>query len=85
MKKTLFLILSVVLLSSCTDNQRARKFGGTERIELDPNQRLVNITWKEDQLWILTNENSQTPPSTYKFQEKSSWGVVEGTVVVVEK
>lgn len=82
-------ILAVILMlaliwSSCTDNQRARNWGGTETIKLDPGVRLVNVTWKDQHLWILTKQDT-TKPQTYKFKEKSSWGMVEGTVMIQEQ
>jgi hypothetical protein len=52
MKKLLLLITlcATILLYSCTDNSRARKWGGTENVTLLPNEKLVNLTWKETQL-----------------------------------
>jgi hypothetical protein len=39
MKKFLTLaVILTVLFSSCTDNQRARNFGGTETIKLEPRE-----------------------------------------------
>ena len=84
MKKILPL-LGLILLFSCTENQRARNFGGEEHITLSPNEKLINMTWKQDDLWILTSEaDSNFVPTTYKFQEKSSYGVMEGTITVQE-
>jgi hypothetical protein len=86
MKRPIY-ILSAILtlgLTSCTDNQMARKFGGTETISLPPGIRLENITWKDDQLWLLTSPDT-TQPTTYTLQEKSSWGVIEGQVVIQEQ
>lgn len=78
MKK--FLILSAVAiltLASCTDNQRARSFGGTETIDIPEGRILVNCTWKQDDLWILTKD---TTTGKMYFNEKSSWGVMEGQI-----
>lgn len=75
-----FLILSAVAiltLSSCTDNQRARNFGGTETIDIPEGRILVNCTWKQDDLWILTKD---TTTGKMYFNEKSSWGVMEGQI-----
>ena len=88
--KDLLLIVLVLLVaivtacSSCTANERARNFGGTEHITLDKGERLVNMTWKQDDLWVLTKQDS-TKPSTYTFKEKSSYGVWEGMIVVTEQ
>lgn len=84
MKKLIALLSLTVTLFSCTDNQRARSFGGVETVELKAGERLVNVTWKQDDLWVLTKQDS-TKPSTYTFQEKSSYGVLEGTIVIKEK
>lgn len=79
MKKLILLSLVVVALMSCTDNQRARNFGGTETIKLEPNEEFVNITWKQDNLWIIVKNKN-----TGKFyaREKSSFGVMQGKVVI---
>jgi len=86
MKKLLFLLLIVVSVSSCTDNQRARSFGGTEEVSLKPSEQFVNATWKEDNLWLITKD---TLTNEYVMREKSSYGVWEGEIrikaPVVEK
>ena len=87
--KILTAVLAVALLSSCTENSKARMWGGTETIQLDPGKRLVNITWKStdktgSDLWILTKQDT-TKPSTYLFEEKSSFGIMEGKVIIIEK
>jgi len=84
MKQLIALSILVVTLFSCTDNQRARRYGGTEHITLDKGERMVNMTWKQDHLWILTKQDT-TKPSTYTFREKSSWGVWEGEIVITEQ
>jgi hypothetical protein len=88
MKKTLLGLFAITLLISCTDNNKARMWGGTETIQLEPGKRLVNITWKGDKgstsLWMLTKQDT-TKPSTYLFEEKSSFGIMEGKVIVIEK
>lgn len=82
----MLLVLAIAIFaSSCTANQNARNYGGTETINLEAGQRVVNVTWKgESDLWILTKQDT-TAPSTYTFQEKSNWGLMEGKVVLIEK
>ncbi len=78
--KRLFLIAVVAMtIISCTDNQRARSFGGTETIKLQPNEEFINITWKQDNLWIIVKDKN-----TGKFyaREKSSFGMMQGKVVI---
>jgi len=82
MKKRKLILSTIILLSvfiSCTDNQKARQFGGTEVIKLLPNEEFVNITWKENNLWIIVKDKK-----TGKFyaREKSSFGVMQGRVVI---
>ena len=84
--KYLFLILVAVLLMSCTDNQRAKKFGGTMKYTISAEEKLVNATWKDGDLWVLTRK--RTPgekPETYWFREESNFGVMEGTVIITEQ
>ena len=89
MKKFKILVLSTIFLlslSGCTENDRARNYGGTMTVKLKPNQKLVNVTWKQNELWYLTKEMSQSDVAeTYKFQEDSRWGMVQGTVILIEQ
>ncbi|MFA6587914.1 MAG: hypothetical protein WCT08_02485 [Patescibacteria group bacterium] len=89
MKKTLILSLAVLLIfgcfSGCTKQQRVRNFGGEETIALPAGTKLVNATWKEDDLWVLTRTmRADEKPENYLFQESSSFGVFEGTLTFVE-
>jgi len=43
------------------------------------------LTWKDDQIWYLTRPMGKNDsPESYKFQEESSWGVIEGTYNIIE-
>jgi hypothetical protein len=86
MKKILLSAIAVLALTaSCTENARVKTFGGTGVINLPAGQKLVNITWKETQVWYLTRKmKPEENPETYQFQEESGWGVVEGTYVIHE-
>jgi uncharacterized protein YcfL len=85
MKKLLGLLLVLFMFVGCTDNQRVKKYGGTQKIELESGQRLVNVTWKDANIWILTKEDSTIKPIVYTFKEKSNRGIVEGTIFIYEK
>lgn len=78
MKKLLFVLTLVTLITSCTENQRARNWGGTENVTLKPNEVLLNATWKETNLWILTRD---TTTGITHFREKSEHGLIEGEIV----
>ena len=54
-------------------------------IELPKGQKLEEITWKDADLWYLTrpmreDENAET----HTFQESTEFGVLEGTVTIIE-
>lgn len=86
MKKTI-LIMSVMMMAlvSCTENSRVKNWGGEGTINLPQGRKLVNVTWKENQIWYLTKPmDSSDVAETYKFQEESSWGMVEGTFNIIE-
>lgn len=52
MRKLTMIAITLLALVSCTDNQRARSFGGTETVKLEPNEKFINITWKQDNLLV---------------------------------
>lgn len=81
------LIFSALLLTSpsCTDNSSARRFGGKTVINLPAKTKLMNAAWKENSLWYLHRPAQPGElPATIYFQEKSSLGLVEGTVIFQE-
>lgn len=86
MKKLFILaIIASLGLASCTENERAKRFGGTATINLPTGQKLVNVTWKDTQLWYLTRQMKPNDSAeTYEFKEESSFGIIEGTVKLVE-
>lgn len=77
-------ILSLFLFS-CTENSRAKKYGGTANLEVPCGERVTNITWKDDQLWYSTIPMEVGySPKTHTFREESSFGVVEGKYILTE-
>jgi len=80
------MILISIILIGCTENIRARSFGGETTINLPCDTKLFDVTWKNANLWYAVrkmkpNDNIET----YDFIEDSSWGAFEGKVVFVEK
>ena len=54
-------------------------------LELEPNQKLEMITWKDDSLWYLTRPMTESDTAeTHTFQQSSEFGVFEGTITIVE-
>lgn len=81
----IIILLAVCLTVGCTENVRTKKFGGKSTITLPPGQKLVNVTFKDANLWYLTrpmgtNEN----PEVFSFVEKSNFGVMEGKITFIE-
>jgi hypothetical protein len=79
MKKLMMILGVMVVMSSCTENVRARHFGGTETLALNPNEVVLNVTWKDNEMWVCTQD---TITGVVYFREKSNWGVMEGTVIL---
>lgn len=86
MKKTILavvLVLAIVALSGC--QWAAKKAGGNYDVDLPPDHKLVNVTWKDSDLWYLTRPmEADDEAETYSFIEDSNFGVFEGTVTITE-
>jgi hypothetical protein len=84
-------VFLLALVMAACDNTIAKRFGGTMAVEIEKDQKLVNCSWKSgknqgDSLWLLTRVRKEGElPETYKYSEKSTFGVLEGTVTIVEK
>ena len=89
MKKfSIILLLGMVLTlaSGCTKQRQARTLGGTDVESLPVGRKLVSVAWKRDNLWILTKPmTTNDVAETYEFNESSSWGILEGKVIIQEK
>lgn len=87
MKKfiSIFMIFLIITLSGCTENSSARSYGGTMTLYLEPNTKLEEITWKDESLWYLTKPmKSDDIAEIHTFQENTGFGILEGTVIIVE-
>ena len=85
MKRLLVLLGTIFVLGSCTENARVKNFGGEGTVNLPQGRKLVNVTWKDTQLWYITRQmRPDDVAETYTFQEESSWGVIEGSYNIIE-
>lgn len=85
MKKFIALLILMLCLCSCNEQIMTRQLGGEMTIELPPGQELMEVTWKENDLFYLTRPMAPDyVPVTKVFQESSSWGVMESTVYFKE-
>jgi len=85
MRRILFILMTILFFISCTENQIARKFGGTAEIKLPKGEKLLMVTWKETNLFYLTEPmDSNYIPKTKIFREDSNYGLIESKVVFIE-
>lgn len=85
MKKFIFALMLCLCLTSC-DQSITRTMGGTTKIELEPGEKLVEATWKGDDIWYLVEPmDSDYVPKAKTFKESSRIGVLEGKVIFYEK
>lgn len=67
---TIFLLL--LLIIGCSDNIKIKSWNSPITINLPKNQKLVNITWREYQPWVLTRKmRASEIAETYSFKEES--------------
>ncbi|MFY7652060.1 MAG: hypothetical protein ACOVQE_05135 [Chitinophagaceae bacterium] len=76
--RTLLVVFIVLLLASCSENSEGN-LGKTRTIKLKPNEKLLQMTWKRSQLWVLTID---TITQEYHFREHSNWGIREDEVII---
>lgn len=78
-------LVAAFFFTACTENQKAKNYGGTATIQLEPNTKLINAIWKKDDLWYLTRPMlAHEKADTLYFKEQSSYGVWEGTYIIYE-
>jgi len=81
----IFTAIICIVLTSCTKQQATRQFGGQMEIKLPAGQELMEVTWKDNDLFYLTRPMATDyVPVTKIFQESSAWGVMESTVLFIE-
>lgn len=86
MKRILMALVLTTLLASCTQQSMVRNWGGSDHVKIMKGQKLVNLTWKEDDLWALTRPmRNGEEPETYSFKESSSYGLMEGEIILEEQ
>lgn len=78
-------ILITIGLTSCS-KFCARNFGGYTEVRLEPGEKLVEVTWKDANLWYLVEPmEDDYVPKTKVFKESSNAGILEGTVTFIER
>lgn len=76
-------LLILIAMSGC--QTATKNYGGSMTIELPPDQKLETIDWEDDSLWYLTRPMKEDEePETHVLQQSSEFGVIEGTVTIIE-
>ena len=79
--KFIYSLLLSIFIVSCTESQAAKQSGGTMKVDLPPNTKFVNATWKNDELWyIYRPRKAGESVDIVTMQENSNWGIMEGKV-----
>lgn len=79
-------LLSVFLFTGCPENITTRKFGGKMEVKINGREKFVNITWKDNDLWIVTRPRKVgEEPEKYWFYEKSAGGLNQGEITIIEQ
>lgn len=81
---TAFIILAGYNLT--TTQMAAHHFGGKMTINLNRGEKLEEITWKNNNLWVVTTKRDVTKeqPKIHHFREHSPFGVIEGDITIIE-
>lgn len=88
MKKIYLLLglLTILSFTSCTEQIRTRRFGGTMIIDVPNGYRVTSATWKENDLFYFMEEIEEGyAPKDKMFVESSSYGVLESKIIFKEK
>ncbi len=84
-KNFLGILILSALLTSCTKQEQVRNYGGKMECKLAPGQKLINVTWKENDFWVLTRPMKSTDSAEiYTFNESASYGEFNGKVTIYE-
>ena len=76
----------LTIATSCTEQHMARRYGGKLNIELQKGEKLMMATWKESNLFYLTEPmDSGYIPKKKVFRESSTFGVWESEITFIER
>lgn len=91
MKKIIITVTIILLIAISLfwillpENTVARKLGGTLEIKVEPGQKVMMATFKESDLFYMTEPmDSGYIPVTKTLHEKSKYGIIETKVKFIE-
>ena len=80
------IMICFCFLRSCSEQGITRSWGGEMDLYIEPNQKLQLVTWKDDNLWILTKDMTEDDiAENYSYYEKDPMGMFEGTIHIHEE
>lgn len=56
MKKHLLVLVAGLALASCGRLEQAKNSGGETTVKIESGQKVVNASWKDNSLWVLTEK-----------------------------
>lgn len=84
--KTIIVLAALMMITSCTEKQMARHYGGKMEIELPKGEKLMMATWKDLDLFYLTEPmDSGYVPKKKVFRESSNFGIWESEIIFIER
>ena len=88
MKKKIIagIVLLIVMGFSLTGCKSvAKNMGGTISIDVPKGQKVIEATWKDNDVWYLTRPmREDEKPEIFTLQEDSNLGIIEGKVIFKE-
>ena len=86
MRIIITLVALLTIATSCTEQHMARRYGGKLNIELPKGEKLMMATWKEANIFYLTEPmDSGYIPKKKVFRENSIFGVWESEITFIER
>lgn len=82
----LLVLLTGIVITSCTEQARTRQFGGTMVIEVPKGYKVTSATWKKSDLfYFIEPMEDEYQPKQKKFIESSTFSIIETEVTFNEK
>ena len=76
----------LMITTSCTEQHMTRRYGGKLKIELPKGEKLIMATWKEANIFYLTEPmDSGYLPKKKVFRESSNFGIWESEITFIER
>lgn len=82
---SLLVLLTGIVITSCTEQVRTRRFGGSTTIVVPAGYKVTSATWKESDLFYFIEPMEEDyQPKQKKFIESSSYGILECEIIFNE-